>query len=224
MLPFGKKHMLHYSRCVTCVALMIKPIFNNSTGFIIPSAVSFTREKILTHAFEIIRREGISALSARKIAQELECSTRPVYSAYNSRQELHEAVISIAREFALTYFVQRQESTDPVFLTLGLRYYQFSQDEPALFRLLFLEGKIGISLEQLGRPFVSLLGNLAQDANFEGLDEAAGKQIATNMWIYTHGLVAINSCAPIKNAEPIIRENLIQMGRTLFESQKRKTS
>ena len=108
-----------------------------------PPQVSFTRERILQLAFEIVRKEGNEALSARKIAQYLHCSTRPVYTAFQSMKALQEAVVQHAREYALRYFLQDSEKTDSPFIHLGLRYFRFSQEEKELFNLLYIKGEYG---------------------------------------------------------------------------------
>ena len=71
-----------------------------------PPHIKFTPEIILIQAFEIVRQEGLDALSARRIAKELGCSTQPVYNAYKSMPELQNTVIEKAKEYALTYFSQ----------------------------------------------------------------------------------------------------------------------
>ena len=69
-----------------------------------PPHIRFTQDVILDEAFEIVRQEGLYALSARRVAKELGCSTQPVYDAYTSMQELQDAVIEKAKKYALDYF------------------------------------------------------------------------------------------------------------------------
>jgi AcrR family transcriptional regulator len=182
-----------------------------------PPRIRFTSDIILAQAFEIVRQEGLDALSARRVAQELGCSTQPVYNAYTSMQELQDAVIEKAKKYALDYFAQSGEESPSPFLSLGLRYFQFSQEEKILFRLLFLDGLIGISLANMGSPFRSLLGSLQGDPRLQGLPEESLKRLGTNMWIYLHGLTAlVYKSSPVK-AKSLIKERLVQMGGMLIE-------
>jgi AcrR family transcriptional regulator len=184
-------------------------------GITLPPKVSFSREKILQQAFEIVRKDGLT-LSARKIAQHLHCSTRPVYTAFNSMKALQEAVIQKAREYALSYFFQDTEDTDSPFLSLGLRYFRFAQEERELFKLLFLEGKIGITFDKMGQYFYPLLDRMKQDPRLRGLSESSLKRMGMNSWIYTHGLIALIYAVPPQKAEELIRTYITQMGGILI--------
>ncbi len=185
-----------------------------------PPKVSFAREKVLQQAFEIVRKDGLDALSARKIAQHLHSSTRPVYIAFQSMKALKEAVIQKAREYALSYFLQDTVDDDSPFLNLGLQYFRFSQVERELFKLLFLEGKIGITFEKMGEYFYPLLDRMKQDPRLQGLSEFSLKRIGMNSWIYTHGLIALIYAVPSPNAEELIRTYMSQIGNILIVSEK----
>jgi len=182
-----------------------------------PPKVNFTKERILQQSFEIVRKEGLGTLSARKIALNLHCSTRPIYTAFRSMKELQEAVIQEAREYAMTYLLQKHEDAYSPFLNLGLRYFRFGQEEKKLFELLYLEGKMGITFEKMGYPFIPLLDRMKQDPRLQGLSEASLKRIGVNMWIYTHGLVSLSYSAPPQNAEEFVCDYLQQMGKALIE-------
>jgi AcrR family transcriptional regulator len=181
-----------------------------------PPQIKFTSEIILAKSFEIVRKEGLDALSARRIAKELGCSTQPVYDAYTSMPELQNAIIEKSKEYALAYFSQESETTSP-FLSFGLRYFQFALEEKLLFKLLFLDGLIGISLEGMGQPFQSLLGGLKNDPNLQSLSEESLKRIGTNMWIYLHGLTTLVYKSSQEQTRRFIQKQLLQMGRTLIE-------
>ncbi len=185
-----------------------------------PSKVVFTPEIILTHAFNIVKREGLETLSARRIAKELGCSTQPIYKSYSSMADLQSAVIEKAKAYALAYFSQELATASP-FLSFGLRYFQFAREERPLFEILFLEGLIGISLENIGQPFSSLLDNLKTDPNLQGLSDASLKRLGTNMWIYLHGLVTLLHKNPTDQAKNFVQEKLLLMGKTLIESEQR---
>ena len=80
-------------------------------------------------------------LSARKIAQHLHCSTRPVYTAFNSMKALQEAVMQKAREYALSHFYQDTEDTDSPFLSLGLRIFGSLKRKESYSSCSFWRGK-----------------------------------------------------------------------------------
>ena len=181
-----------------------------------PPTINFTQDTILNEAFEIIRKEGLQALTARKIAQNLNCSTQPVYSAFGSMQELQEAVLQKAKAYAMMYLLQGQQDIDP-FLAIGMQYFRFSQTEPALFQGLFLEGKLDMTLEKVGALSAPLIERMKQGEHFQTLHDTQIQRIGRDMWVYTHGLISLMHGADIANAEEFVRSQLHQMGRTIIE-------
>lgn len=181
-----------------------------------PPQINFSKEQILNEAFEIVRKEGLEILSARRIAQNLKCSTHPIYRAFQSMKELETAVIEQAKEYATTYLLQGDDTQEP-FLNIGLQYFRFAQEEKELFKLLFLSGRISGSFENMGALFEFLLDRMKQDSHLQGLSDSSLKRIGTNMWIYTHGLITLTYGASLENAEEFVRDRLFQMGRTVIE-------
>jgi AcrR family transcriptional regulator len=189
-----------------------------------PPKVSFSRERILEQAFEIVRNRGLDALSAREIGHRLHSSTRPVYTAFQSMKALQEAVIQKAREYAVNYFLQGTEEIGSPFLSLGLQYFRFSQVEQELFKLLYLERRAG-TFERMGEHLSPLLERMRRDPRLQGLSEASLKRMGINSWIYTHGLIALIYADAPHNAEELVRTHISQMGNILIvweHSQKKK--
>ena len=101
-----------------------------------PKRPTTSREDMIEGAFEIVRREGISALTARKLAGELGCSTQPVMYQFPDLKELREKVYERTDRFHTEYITE-----DGDFLEIGLRYVRFAAEEPHLFRFLFQPGR-----------------------------------------------------------------------------------
>jgi AcrR family transcriptional regulator len=182
-----------------------------------PPKVSFSSEKILNCAFDIVRKNGLAALSTRRIAHELQCSTRPVYGSFKSMEALQDAVIEKAKEFALAFFQEQEKETESPFLTMGLQYYRFSQEEPELFKMLYMEGKMGGSFDNLGHHFAPLLERMKLDPRLAGLSETRLKELGTDSWIYAHGLVSLIHAFKPHNAEQIVKTRLSEIGRMFLE-------
>ena len=53
-----------------------------------PPKAKVTREEILSACVDIIRESGFSAVNARALASRLGCSTQPIFSNYQSMEEL----------------------------------------------------------------------------------------------------------------------------------------
>ena len=60
----------------------------------------FTRAEITDAALQVVRRNGIDALTARAIADELGVSTQPVFTCFSTMAEARGAVRAAAQTFA----------------------------------------------------------------------------------------------------------------------------
>jgi AcrR family transcriptional regulator len=183
---------------------------------IMPPQINFSQKQILQVAFELVRKEGLKALSARRIAQELKCSTHPIYRAFQSMQKLEEAVIEKIKAYAIEYLLQGDAVEKP-FLNIGLQYFHFAQKEPEFFTLLFLEGHMKTSPEQIGLPFLPMLTRMQQDPYLQGLSEESLTRIGRDMWIFTHGLITLLHGIELEHAEEFVRDSLLKMGQTIIE-------
>ena len=57
-----------------------------------PPKAKFTKEEIINAAFEITRRDGFDALTARSLAAELGSSPRPIFTVFSGMEEVQSAV------------------------------------------------------------------------------------------------------------------------------------
>lgn len=105
-------------------------------------------------AMEIFRSYGLQAVTSRRVAQKLGCSTQPLYIEYKSMDDLKSELISI--------IVKRQDemydgliskSTDFLYRSYGMAFLQFAQTEPFLFRHIYiLDGNLGKHIDELRLP------------------------------------------------------------------------
>lgn len=149
-----------------------------------PPSVRFSREAVLNAAYQLIRREGTSALNARAVARELGGSTQPIFRLFTNMDELRYAVIELALQtWKDSLHVRLQNSTFP-YLTIGMSYLLFARDEPELFKLLFMRDRVsdGSCTEYDLGWGIPLIENIVK------VDmETAGKLYQRN-WLFCHGL------------------------------------
>ncbi len=113
-----------------------------------------TREEIAAAAFEIIKQEGIAALTARNLGKRLDSSASSIFTVLPSM----EAVKIAARELALAEFkeyISGYRKYTPAFKRIGIMIVSYGIHEPELFKLLFMQEdktEIGFadSLKDLG--------------------------------------------------------------------------
>jgi len=106
----------------------------------VPPKAELTKEKVLSAAFELVRKNGLEALSARNVAEAIGCSTQPIYSLYSSIDELKEGVYDKATEFAREAMLAYQDPHHSPALNVTIGFIYFAQEEKYLFRTLYLSG------------------------------------------------------------------------------------
>ena len=147
----------------------------------------FTRAEMTVAALQIVRERGVSALTARSVAEVLRVSTQPVFTCFHSMEELRREVLSAAREIYDGY-IQEGLSAEIPFYGVGMAYIRFSKEERELFRLLFMRDRsgeiIGENLEEI-RPLLDLIRKNT------GLSEREAYLFHLEMWIYVHGIATM---------------------------------
>ncbi|MDR1761277.1 MAG: TetR/AcrR family transcriptional regulator [Bacteroidales bacterium] len=100
-----------------------------------PKTSSITKEMIIDAAFEIVRADGFTAISARNIAKKMGCSTQPIYWTYENMEVLKQDVITKILQF-LSVQIGSYTKTGKPFLDLGLGYIHVAFTESVLFKSL----------------------------------------------------------------------------------------
>ena len=79
-----------------------------------PPKPKFTKEEIITAALELVSEEGMQALTARELGARLGSSARPIFTVFNSMEEVQEEVRTAALKRFESYAEKAVEYT-PVF-------------------------------------------------------------------------------------------------------------
>ena len=116
-----------------------------------PPKVKFQKEEIVQAALNVARKKGIDAVTAREVAAELHVSPRPIFTWFDTMDQLRSDVYDKAKAVYQSY-LERGLSAPIPFLGVGQQYILFAKEEPELYRLLFLtkpDCVIGGAMESL---------------------------------------------------------------------------
>lgn len=154
-----------------------------------PPKVKVTREDIINAAVDIVRTSGAEAINARNVAAVLNCSTQPVFSNFDTMDELRLAVVKKA-DILCEQYIQREIDSGifPAYKASGMAYIRFAKEEKELFKLLYMRDRTNEAateesvLSDKMEPIVlSNTGLSRQDAELFHLE----------MWACVHGIAAM---------------------------------
>jgi AcrR family transcriptional regulator len=183
-----------------------------------PPKIKATREQIVNSAFEVVRTEGIDALTARRVARQVGCSTQPVYRAFTSMDELRAEVLERAVHVALSYMAPEGDPST-AFFQLGLGNLRFAQEEPMLYRAVTLEGPMIGDLLRDREPPPFVLERMRAAPPLAGLSDEQLSPSHGLMWFFSQGLANLFLIDAGDDEDPmaIAEEYLMRAGRAVVE-------
>ena len=102
-----------------------------------PPKVKFQKEEVVQAALNVAREKGFDAVSAREVAAKLQVSPRPIFTWFDTMNELKAEVYERAKAFYREYLERGLAGPIP-FLGIWKQYIRFAKEEPELYKLLFL--------------------------------------------------------------------------------------
>jgi len=186
-----------------------------------PPAIRFTKESVLNAAYELVRREGPSALNARAVARELGGSTQPIFRLFSGMEELYAEVIRLADETICERMRLNARNSASPYIAICMSYLLFARDEPQLFKLLFMRDRV--SDGSCGREYKHEWGFPIIETSV-GVDREMAMKLYERSFFYTHGLAVCIAtkympCMSEEYMEALITESLTaaahQLGITM---------
>ncbi|WP_294013000.1 TetR/AcrR family transcriptional regulator [uncultured Treponema sp.] len=119
-----------------------------------------TKNMIVDAALEIFRAEGFDAVTSRRVAFKLGCSTQPIYFEYKNMDELKNDIVKkvvgqLNEIFSSVSNEGKEEPDEFVYRSFGLSFLKFVQADPFVFRQIYIvDGKIGRQVDNLRMPII----------------------------------------------------------------------
>ena len=195
------------------------------------------RQELVEAGVRLLERDGLLALSVRKLATEVGTSTMAVYTHFEGMAGLLEAIASEAFVGFSQALTQVQQTDDPVadFLVMGIAYRRFALANPQRYQFMF-----GISTPPSltgYRTDLTVTGSATSRAewaaSFEALRNAVRRMIvagrirddgelaiAGRLWSLSHGAVMLEMAGFFGHEDhglteilgPLIADVLVGMG------------
>ena len=186
-----------------------------------PPKQKFTKEELVREALEITRRDGITALTARRLGAELNSSSRPIFTVFQNMNEVQNETVLAAR--ALYYqYVSKGLAKPNSFKGVGMAYIQFAKDEPKLFQLLFMtENGVVPELKDVLAMIDENSSQILEAVQKEyGLDDANARKVYQYLWIFTHGIATLCATKVCQFGEAGISSMLDDVCRSILQKMK----
>jgi AcrR family transcriptional regulator len=189
--------------------------------------VSEVREQLVDAGMRVLERDGLAALSARKLAAETGTSTMAVYTHFGNMTGVIDAIASAAFARFTSALTEIEQTDDPVadFMVMGARYREFALANPPRYQMMF-----GTSADSLNRYHADLTvtGNASgvpeYALSFQALLNAVRRMIAAGrirddgesaiagrLWSLTHGEVLLEIAGFFGHEEHGLTEILAPM-------------
>ena len=176
-----------------------------------PPKAKFTKEQITKAALAVVSEKGAQALTAKELGAALGTSTTPIFTVFNSMQEVQDAVMLAAME-RFEEYAHKAAHLGPVFKQVGMQMILFAKEEPKLYQLIFMSS---ISEAQTFDDIYAHLGSVADECldvlqKDYDLSKENAKTLFEHVWIHTFGIGALCATGVCDFSHEQIAEMLTQ--------------
>lgn len=176
-----------------------------------PPKAKFTKEQITKAALGVVSEKGAQALTAKELGAALGTSTTPIFTVFNSMQEVQDAVMLAAME-QFEEYAHKVSYMGPVFKQVGMQMILFAKEEPKLYQLIFMSS---INEAQTFDDIYARLGSVADECldvlqKDYDLSKDNAKTLFEHVWIHTFGIGALCATGMCDFSHEQIAEMLTQ--------------
>ena len=174
-----------------------------------PPASKITKQEILEVAFKILKDENMMAITARRLAKELNCSTHPVYQCFKNMDDLYDELYTVAAKYFKSVVEMNMKESQYQWLELGVSYVQMAYREKNIYRFLYVDRTRPISdiEDYIGNADAKRFNiELSNTEGWKYRSEEDKSELHLMIRIFTQGLASIaNNCEKELDEEQIRR-------------------
>lgn len=154
-----------------------------------PPKAKFSKEEIIKNALTLVRNRGVQTLTARALGEELGSSARPIFTIFQSMEEVQQEVFKAANELFQNYKQKFMTCGKyPPIEADGLAYICFAKEETELFKLLFMRNRSKAETENLITEQDEFISIIRKET---GLSFDHALKFDLEMWVYAHGIATM---------------------------------
>lgn len=188
-----------------------------------PPKAKFTRNEILDMALCITEEQGIDAVTARELGFRLGSSARPIFTVFESMDEVKELTVIKSKELYGKY-VEEGLKNQLAFRGVGIAYICFAMEHPQLFQLLFMRAaqeleNVSMILPTIDENYDKILQSVQEPYC---LEKKAAEKLYQHLWTYTHGIATMFATGICSYTMEQIEERLTEVFKGLLLLEKGK--
>lgn len=151
--------------------------------------VKYSKYRIVEMGLKLVRKNGIESVSARAIAKELGCSICPIFSCFETMEELKKDLLKEIYKIYEEYIDEGIKNSDKPFKGSGLAYIKFAKENKNYFKALFM-GSDGIKMDDvIENEDNKKINNLICECS--GFDSNKAYKLHKYNWIFVHGVAVM---------------------------------
>lgn len=172
-----------------------------------PPRERVSKEQVLNTAFAMTRENGFEELTARKLAEQLNSSTQPIFRAYDNMDMLKRDLFFKSADFFSEYMLSKKATNQPQYLTMGMAYIELAKRERHLFKLIAsIDDYETDDIRDFLQGESSELPDKLPDAN--DLSETQKRELFRMIWMFTHGVATLVTSNRVKISDKEIKRLL----------------
>lgn len=156
-----------------------------------PPKPKCSREDIICAAYDILQESGIDSVVAREVGKRLGTTTGPIFTFFDSMDELREAVYQKAYKDCSDYLYESLEMEE-AFKEFGHRWLKYAYEKPNNYSMIFVNKRSDTDAVGFLNPdFDDFLLRMRQvvSKKYDLSDEDA-KGLINNICVYAQGLAS----------------------------------
>ena len=153
-----------------------------------PRKKVITDEMLLDFGFQYLNTYGFGKFTARDVAQKFGISTQPIYGAFKNMENYKRAVLSHVFHYMFDVKLNEKYADDPL-VSLCIAFIRFSEENPNLYRALFVEGfaRNHLMFDYSLENYKKIVANSSQ---YQNLTEEQIDALHIRSWIVVNGMAA----------------------------------
>lgn len=154
-----------------------------------PPKFKFTKDEIISAAVDITREQGAVGVTARALAERLNCSVKPIFGLFQNMDEVRQSVLTAAHKLYSSYIANDMSAGKyPPYKASGMAYIRFAREETELFKLLFMRDRHSENTEANSDDIRPLIEVICKNL---GISEEKARLFHLEMWVYVHGIATM---------------------------------